>query len=376
MEEGGVQTQTLLFLKSLDQTKYVPVIYLAHKKGPYLEDIPDDIPVESFWEQYAGTLRSKFDHLLGRTNQARWNHLAKTIKRYGIQLVVSQTFLASVDAGHACRISDTVHLPIVVCSPEHDLNLYFNSKQGRKQRAEYWAFKTAPRVIAVSNGIKENLVEKYHLGDDQVFVCPNLLDIEAAERKAKMSIPDLESDCLHLLTVGRLSAEKGHAVLVHAIDRLVNQRQIQNIRWHILGSGPLESSLKQTVEQLNLTRYILFHQFVKNPFPYYQRADLFCLPSHSEAFGCVVTEAMTQKLPVLSTETAGPRDILAQGKYGELVPIGDSEAFTDAIEDFINNTSRWRRRAELAYEHVKNNYDLETGMARLQHQFEQALERS
>ncbi len=376
MEEGGVQTQTLLFLKALDRTKYNPVIYLAHRIGPYLEDIPSDIPMESFWEQYAGTIRSKIDHLIGRTNQARWNHLAKIIRKYKIQLVISQTFLASVDAGHACQITGTPHLPIVVCSPNFDINLYFNSKQGRKQRVEYWAFESAQRLIAVSNGIKENLIKNYHLPEDQVFVCPNLLDLQAAENNAKESIPELKRGQTHLLSVGRLSAEKGHDVIIKALDILVNQRRLQNIRWHVLGSGPLESTLKQSVKELNLTEYILFYGFVKNPFPYYKHADLFCLPSNSEAFGCVITEAMTQNLPVLSTETAGPCDILEHGTYGEIVPIGDSVAFANAIEDFMNNTQKWRLRAELGYKHIKNNYDLNSGMEQLQKQFEEVLEQS
>ncbi len=376
MEEGGVQTQTLLFLKAIDQTKYAPVIYLAHRIGPYLEDIPGDIPIESFWEQYAGTIRSKIDHLIGRTNQARWNHLAKIIRKHKIQLVVSQTFLASVDAGHACQITGTPHLPIVVCSPNFDLNLYFNSKQSRKQRAEYWAFESAQRLIAVSNGIKENLINNYDLPEDQVFVCPNLLDIEAAKRNAKEPIPELKHGWTHLLSVGRLSTEKGHDVIIKALDILVNQRRVQNIRWHILGSGPLEPALKQSAKELNLTEHILFHGFVKNPFPYYKHADLLCLPSSSEAFGCVITEAMTQKLPVLSTETAGPRDILEDGTYGELVPIGDSEAFANAIENFMNNTQKWRLRAELGYQHIKNNYDLNSGMEQLQKHFEEVLKES
>ena len=79
--------------------------------------------------------------------------------------------------------------------------------------------------------------------------------------------------------------------------------------------------------------------FVKDPSPYYQHADLHVLSLTGEGFANVVIEALAAGTPVVSTDCpSGPREILCDGKFGRLVPVGDSVALATAMEESLSAT--------------------------------------
>ncbi len=78
--------------------------------------------------------------------------------------------------------------------------------------------------------------------------------------------------------------------------------------------------------------------FVNNPYPYMSNADVFVLSSRWEGFGIVIAEAMACGTPVVSTDCpSGPAEILENGRYGKLVPVGDSDAVAEAILETLSH---------------------------------------
>jgi glycosyltransferase involved in cell wall biosynthesis len=91
--------------------------------------------------------------------------------------------------------------------------------------------------------------------------------------------------------------------------------------------------------ELGIEQLVDFHGAVSNPFSYMSKADLFVLSSAFEGFANVVVEALACGCPVVSTDApSGPREILDDGKYGRLVPVGDHEALAAAMSDALNET--------------------------------------
>jgi glycosyltransferase involved in cell wall biosynthesis len=132
-----------------------------------------------------------------------------------------------------------------------------------------------------------------------------------------------------ILGVGRLTPQKDFPTLIRAFALV---RQQQPARLILLGEGEERSSLASLIEELHLQEEVDLPGFVDNPFAYMARARVLVLSSAWEGFGNVLVEAMAAGTPVVSTDCpSGPAEILANGEYGQLVGIADSEAMARAI---------------------------------------------
>jgi glycosyltransferase involved in cell wall biosynthesis len=133
-----------------------------------------------------------------------------------------------------------------------------------------------------------------------------------------------------VLAVGRLTAQKAFDVLIQAFARV---RKTRLARLLILGEGEERSALEAMIRQFGLAQDIGLPGFVPNPYPYMAHAALFVLSSEFEGLPTVLVEAMSVGTPVIATDCpSGPREILMDGRHGQLVPMGDPIALADAIE--------------------------------------------
>jgi glycosyltransferase involved in cell wall biosynthesis len=138
------------------------------------------------------------------------------------------------------------------------------------------------------------------------------------------------------VTAGRLVPQKDQATLLRA---LAIARKRINARLIILGTGPLQASLEKTASDLGIRDAVDFLGFKENPLPYYREADAFVLSSNFEGLGNVLIEALGCGTPVITTDCPyGPAEIVQNGRFGILVPVGDSDAFGEAMA-----SEGWRR---------------------------------
>jgi len=150
-----------------------------------------------------------------------------------------------------------------------------------------------------------------------------------------------------IITVGRFKRQKNHALLLRAFKRLLGNL---DARLMILGTGELEQETKALARREGLADRVVFGGQVADPLPYYASSDLFVLSSDYEGFGMVLIEALSCGIPVVSTDCrSGPAEILENGRYGILVPVGDFEALAAAMISALGadfDRERLRRRAE------------------------------
>ncbi|HSJ87752.1 MAG TPA: glycosyltransferase [Anaerolineales bacterium] len=152
-----------------------------------------------------------------------------------------------------------------------------------------------------------------------------------------------------LLAVGRLTAQKDFPTLIQAIAQV---RQSQPVRLIILGEGPDRPLLEALIKDLGMEENMCLPGFVENPYAYMSRASLFVLSSRWEGLPTVLIEALYCGVPVISTDCpSGPREILADGKYGALVPIQDPTALAEMIKMALTKpTPRPTRESWQSYE--------------------------
>lgn len=177
------------------------------------------------------------------------------------------------------------------------------------------------QFVAVSDNVKIAFNEVYNLGD-KVTVIYNIINQTKIVEKANESCElNLDSNDLNLVSVGRLHQAKGYDRLIEAIYKLKESdaKLVNGIKLRIYGDGPLFSELNSLVDKFNLRDNILFMGQVSNPYKYIKNSDLFILPSNYEAFGLVIIEAMTLKIPVLATSTSATDKLIINDVNGLIV---------------------------------------------------------
>ncbi|MFN3144908.1 MAG: glycosyltransferase [Paracoccaceae bacterium] len=133
-----------------------------------------------------------------------------------------------------------------------------------------------------------------------------------------------------VISVGRLDRQKDFPTLIQALHRL--RSEAMDLRLVIVGEGKERPSLEALVRELRLQDSISLPGFSTNPWAFMKRAALFVSSSAWEGFGNVHVEALGCGCPVVSTDSpSGPADILDNGRFGPLVPIGDVDALAQAM---------------------------------------------
>lgn len=199
----------------------------------------------------------------------------------------------------------------------------------------------ADGIVAVSHGVAEDLAQTASLPRDRIQTIYNPVINPEMLANAKEPVDHpwfASSEIPVILGVGKLEPQKDFPNLIHAFAKV---RQSHPARLVILGWGPDRPELEALVKDLGLQDEIDLPGYVQNPYAYMARASTFVLSSAWEGLPTVLIEAMALGTPVVSTDCkSGPSEILANGKYGYLTPVGDSDALADAILQVLSGNSK------------------------------------
>jgi glycosyltransferase involved in cell wall biosynthesis len=195
----------------------------------------------------------------------------------------------------------------------------------------------ADAVIAVSQGVAADLARIARLPLNRIHVAPNPVVTEELLRMARTtpSHPWLAPGAPPvILGAGRLTEEKDFATLMCAFAR-VRRRVLARLL--ILGDGEERSTLEELIRKLGIENCAQLPGFVRNPFAFMSRAAVFVLSSAWEGMPNVLIQALACGAPVVASDCkSGPREILQDGRYGRLVPVGDAGALAKAIVSVLD----------------------------------------
>jgi glycosyltransferase involved in cell wall biosynthesis len=191
-------------------------------------------------------------------------------------------------------------------------------------------YRHADRIITLTYGARCDLVRDFSVPESMIAVMgtnavlpPAIVNWIAHWDGDR----DRESDLI--VCVGRLSAEKDQQTLLRAMTLLPPDR-----RWRlaIVGEGPERAALEAFARSNGLSQHILFTGRVADPFAWMRRARVAVCSSIYEGLGNAIIEALAFGTPVVCTDCPyGPREILQEGRYGTLTPVGDAAAMAAAV---------------------------------------------
>ena len=271
--------------------------------------------------------------------------LASFLRRQRIELLHTHLFDPSVVGLAAGKLART---PLRVLT-RHYSDYHTRINKTWHVRLDQLCTKMSHAVIAVSHHTAEHLIDVEGAPAAKIHTIHNGIDFE----RVRLSAPDAPQrlraefapdGAALLLVVARLHPEKGHEFLFRALAAL-RKCVPRPVRLLVAGTGTFETAYRQMSRDLGCEDAIRFLGFRKDACDLMAAADVLVLPSLTEAFGLVLTEALYLGTPVIASNVGGIPEIIADGVDGILVPPGDSAALADALAGLLNDPERRRRLA-------------------------------
>jgi glycosyltransferase involved in cell wall biosynthesis len=230
-------------------------------------------------------------------------------------------------------------------------------------RLNRWSLPSAARVVTVCGPFARQLARE-GVRPERIFVRHNSIGLspkpsaeEVSAIKGRLGVAEGERA---ILAVGRLSREKGHVDLIHALGRLRRINPALDFKLIVLGEGPERRRVEGAARALGLSDRIVFAGHAGDVRPYYALADVLALPSHSEGSPNVLLEAMAAGLPVVATAVGGVPEIAVGNESALLVPPRDPEAFAGALNRVLTDATLARALAADAAARVAEHFSPES----------------
>lgn len=205
----------------------------------------------------------------------------------------------------------------------------------KKQKRDSKYYSKFDYIVAVSSDCKRVLQKYFTLQDDQLIVLRNFCNVKMILEKADKFVPQTyKNSKIHIVSVGRMTKEKGTELAVDACEWL--KKQGLDICWHWVGDGNCRGEIQKKIQEKELNHNFILEGNKKNPYPYIKRADIYVQPSFYEAYSTTITEAKVLCKPIVTTDVGGMRDQIRDGVNGLIVPIEALE-IARAVRKLIDN---------------------------------------
>lgn len=350
LRDGGAERSLVNLLTELPKEEYEIDLLLLKKKGTFLSQVPSYVnileqppilkrlygpvtkagvymPVKVFGNLISKIIKSG----MGNQKAFMWEHFYKSVidgldKEYDVAVgyLGGESTYYIVDKVKAKRRIHWVHNDYRTSGmpKEYDLNL----------------FPKVDAIVTISEECLAILKEEFPQFQDKMYCIENITSSVVIKKQAMDFIPEeYKGTERYLLSVGRLSEQKGFDMAISAASKL--KEKGVRFKWYIIGSGPLKDRLNAQIEKENVRECIELLGTKVNPYPYIKNCDIFVQPSRYEGKSVVIDEAKILAKPIVVTDYPTVRDQIKSDSEGIIVEM-TSDGIAKGIKELIDNPEK------------------------------------
>ena len=227
------------------------------------------------------------------------------------------------------------------------------------------------RIIAVSDGTRRDYLKGSKDSPDRATTLYNGIELERFSPlspggndmlRHELGIP---ATAPLLITVAMLREEKGIHYLIRALPEIA--RAVPDVRYLIVGRGPHEASLRAESDRLGLSARLIFAGIRKDVAELLSIADIFVLPTLTEALPTVLIEAMAARKPIVASAVGGIPEMILEGKNGSLVPPSNPDKLGQACIALLGNKLLQREMGETGFQIANEKFNIVRQTRKLEH---------
>lgn len=365
MNVGGTEKALLSMLEEIPLDQYEVTLLMLEKYGEFLNNIPKKVTVK-YLEGY-DKLKSlisdpPFKVIKNSFKQGRW--------RTGLWLLAIYIWCKCTGERTAFYyyllknnrgLQEQYDLAIAYAGPMEFISYLVLHKINAKKKVQWIHFditkigfnirfarkvyKKFDKIFVISNEGKNKLIQALPELKDKVEVFFNIIrpELIRAQGDKEKGFQDSYTG-IRLLTVGRLSQEKGQDQCIEAVARL--HKDGYKIRWYAVGEGKWRAHCEQLAKSLGIEKECIFLGSKLNPYPYMKECDIYIQPSRHEGYCITLAEAKCFGSPIVTTDFTGAREQIEPYETGIIVEEG-CEGIYKGIKELLDN--------RILYEQIRNN---------------------
>ena len=353
MNIGGVEKSLLSLLSAIPKDKYEITILTLDKKGGFLEYIPNNVKlIEAEWFKYIKQIIMDSPKNIIKMYIKNYEFLKipsfiysyfkskKTNDRY----IYYKHVLKSIPE---CK--EKYDVAIAYAGPTEIIDAYISHKVKAEKKIAWVHFDISKhkinkklynnlyerfdKIFAVSNECKKKLDEIIPTVRNKSQVLFNIISEDLINEMSKCYVDfDDNYKGVKIITVGRLSKEKGQDLAIKALAELKKDRY--DVKWYCIGEGNSRREFEQLIKEYNLENDFLLLGATSNPYPYIKSADIYVQTSRHEGYCLTLAEAKALNKPIVTTNFIGAYEQIKDNENGIIVNCNEND-LADAIKKLI-----------------------------------------
>lgn len=339
---GGIEKALTSMLESMPKNEYDVTVLVMANGGELTNEIPDYVKLKCLY----GTEQSIIQKIRNQMKRGKfinafrigwYANLAKNAKTVYEQEIYHSKMLPTLETEYDLAIAyhTPASFPVVyvmnnIKAKNKVAWIHSDVSQYERELKPYKDFyEKYDKIFCVSKYAMNKFIELYPNLNERTSVFYNILDKNKLNLMSNDEGFNDQFDGTRILTVGRLTSEKGQDIIPGILGKLLSEGF--NIRWYCIGDGESRPELESLIEKYNLEDHFILLGNKNNPYPYVKECDIYVQPSRHEGYCITLAEARAFNKPIITTDFVGAREQIIDGETGIIVEFDKRKIYDQII---------------------------------------------